>query len=611
MPASRRDGGGAHAARSLSLWLALGAAACQPAPPLPPVPQPPAPASSSPAPASPAAAAARTLEIGIKPVLDGGEVGRLENGLSFSEPPGEHGAKRPLELTMAEREEGEGGWPAAIDGVSAHDAEGALALRAESTTVDDDPEIAWRSDRPPVGAVTLSYRVKVSRADASASSGTRAHAGGFEGTGGTFVLLPQIAGAYHVRVVWDLSGLGGGAHALSSFGAGIRTETLATMDRIRGAVFTAGPIGRLSIDHAGARFEGAWLGEPGFDPLEALPWAARVRTQQRVFFRDADPEPFAFFLRVVPKLGPTWVGSGKTASFVLLVGEGFRFTRKARFAIAHELVHHWIGSGDGVRFDGPEGSAYWFTEGFTVHYTRTLLLRDGLCTPEEFADDLRERTERHVTSPERSAPNAEIVKRFWKSHDVEKLPYDRGMLYAADVDAAVRARSGGKRSLDDLVLGLVEKARAGALEGGGTARLPAATWRELVGAELGPEAQARFDAAIVRGEPITPPSNAYGPCFKAEKRRVPRFELGFDVKSFDANKIVGLVRGSAADRAGVREGDVLTKFRSAFGIAEPVELTVKRGDAEKKVSFLPRGAGVEGTIWVRDPKVPASACARW
>jgi len=43
----------------------------------------------------------------------------------------------------------------------------------------------------------------------------------------------------------------------------------------------------------------------------------------------------------------------------------------------------------------------------------------------------------------------------------------------------------------------------------------------------------------------------------------------------------------------------------------PVELVVRRGGAEKKVSFLPRGKAVEATLWVRDPGVPAARCVRW
>src|SRR6185437_11435513 len=276
MPTSRRT-------RLVSLCLAVGAAACGTPPPAAPPPSPPPPPPAA-APSPPTAAPAHALEIRIRPALQGGEVERLEIGLRFSEPPGESGA--PLVLTMSDTEEDEGGWPAAIEGVSASDAEGALAITSRAVDAKDDPHVEWRSERPPRGPIAVSYRVKVSPGVAPAVGGTRAHAGGFEGTGATFLLLPETRGAYHARFAWDLSGLAAGARALTSFGAGAEVEALATPDRIRDAVFTAGPIGRLTIDAGGSRFEGAWLGKPAFDPVEALPWAARVRAFQRAFFHD-------------------------------------------------------------------------------------------------------------------------------------------------------------------------------------------------------------------------------------------------------------------------------------------------------------------------------------
>ena len=265
--------------------------------------------------------------------------------------------------------------------------------------------------------------------------------------------------------------------------------------------------------------------------------------------------------------------------------------------MAHEICHTWIGvAGSGVRFDGPEGSFYWFTEGFTVHYTRALLLRDGLATPAEFLDDLRDQTERFAVNPDKALPNEAIVKGFFTSDTINKLPYDRGMLYAAELDAAIRAKSGGKRSLDDLIFGLLESARSLAKtsatsdaptpkDSATASTLPASLFRERVGALLGPEGQARYDAVIVRGEAPAPPSDAYGPCFKAVKKAIPRFELGFDVASYKDDKLTGLVRGSAADRAGLREGDHVKGSGVMVGVTStPVSMVVDRGGKKKRRS---------------------------
>ena len=546
----------------------------------------------------------------------------LDVTIRLSEPPGEFGDASPLKLVLEETEQGEGGWPEAIEEVYARDGEGALALKTKSVVIDGDACTEWRSERHPSGAIVITYKVRISRGETSKYQGVHAHAGGFEGIGTTFLLLPDVNDLYHAQVKWSLAGAGDGATAMSSFGAD-DAETTGPLDRLRGAFYMAGPIGRLVLDDGPAHFRGAWLGRPAFDPAEAAVWAAKAREAQRAFFHDTDPAPFTFFLRPVPRLGPGWVGNGGPSSFLLLAGDTLAWSRVTRFIVAHEIGHTWIGvAGSGVRFDGPEGSGYWFTEGFNVHYTRELLLRAGLATPAEFLDDLRERTERFIVNPDKALPNEAIVKGFFKSDTVNKLPYDRGMLYAAEVDAAVRAKSGGKRSLDDVVLGLLERARVlgkqAAAAGDATvkdapaaATLPAGAFREVVGAELGPEGLARYDAVIVRGEAPAPPSGAYGPCFKAAKKAVPRFELGFDVASYKDGKLHGLVRGSAADRAGVREGDRVKGGGALIGItSKEVTVIVERDGKEKTIAFLPHGATVDGSIWVRDTKVPDAACAR-
>jgi hypothetical protein len=431
----------------------------------------------------------RLLDLRIAPIGVEHDLAQLDVSLRLSEPPGELGD--PLLLALAQKEGGEGGFPDTIGEMYARDADGALTLRALPAK-EGDPTMVWRSERRPAGAIRVDYRVRLSRSEAGKYHGTRAHAGGFEGTGATFLVLPETAEPYRIRVGWDLAAAGEGAATASSLGAG---EIRGPMARLREAAFMAGPIGRVSVDEGGAHFEGAWLGRAAFDPLEAVPWLAAVRAAARAFFHDADTARFTLLVRAVPGLGLTWAATMPHGGLRVLAGDDLSWTRATRFGLAKAMVRRWIGGDAGVRFEGPEAGWRWFTEGFAAHFARAVLLRAGRCTLDEIAEDLRDR-------------------------EGARSDEDRGMLYAADVDAAVRAKSGGRRSLDDLLLALLERARAGAKAGEATTPpLPAGGWREIVGAELGPEAQARYDAAIVRGEAFAPPPDAFGPCFKREKRK--------------------------------------------------------------------------------------------
>jgi hypothetical protein len=433
----------------------------------------------------------RVLEIRIAPVTGGHELDHLDVALRFSEPPGEFGEPAPLVLWLPDADGGDGGWPSAIEEMYARDAEGALTLRshpARRGPAASVPVMEWRSDRRPVGPIHIGYRVHLAPSAPGQYQGTRTHAAGFEGTGATFLVLPDAADAYHVRLTWDLASAGEGARAISSLDA----ETSAPLERLRDATFMAGPLGRISIDDGRSRFEGAWLGHAGFDPLVALPWVARAWEAGRATFHDPASGAFTTLLRTVPGEGRVWTTTPQLGGLRVLAGEQVPFDRAARASLARGLVRRWIGGDAGIHFEGPEATSRWFTEGVAAHVARELLLRARLATPDEVLVELN-------------------------------APPPPGMLYAADVDAAVRAASGGKRSLDDLVLTLLAKARAGARPGeGSTPPLPAAAWRELVGDVLGPQGPARFDAAIGRGEPLDLPPDAFGPCFKLAKKVLPR-----------------------------------------------------------------------------------------
>ncbi len=562
--------------------------------------------------------ASRIFDLRINPVRDAsGEVTTLELALRLSEPPGEFGDPSPLVLSLAQEDEGEGGWPDTIEEVYARDGEGALGLKqvAVPATGDVIAHTEWRSDRHPDGAINISYRVRVSRGEGQKYRGARAHAGGFQGTGRSFLLLPDTDDAYTVRISWELANLGDDPAGLCSFGED-DVEVSVPLDRLDRAVFMAGSLGKLSVDEGSHHLRAAWLGRPGFDPVEALSWAARARAAERRLLRDEDVEPFGIFLRAVPRLGPSFTATARPDGLLILAGDELGFTRTTRFGLARALVRRWIGV-DGIHFAGAADGAAWFGDGVALHVAREALLRGGLATPAEALDDLQEHVARFTLSPVGGLPNDEIGKRYASSEPVRQLAEDRGLLYAAEVDAAIQAKSGGKRALDDLLAALLARAIPIVADKGSDDRpsppaqaLPVTAFRELLGEELGQEAQARFDAVIGRGEKFLPPSSAFGPCFKTAKKSIARFELGFDEGSLQSRVVRGLKATSAAGRAGLREGDVIKQQVVPGSAEKSVELLVVRDGVEKTIRYLPAGESVNGTSWVRVAGVPDSACAR-
>lgn len=443
--------------------------------------------------APPMAPEPRSIDLKLKPVLDGREIGHVEVSLRFSEPPGEFAEPRPLVLAIATDRDGEGSSPDAFEDVSARDAEGALSIHAKQGGT-------WQSDRRPSGAVTVAYRVRIPRAEAAAQGGARAIAGGFLGTGAALLMLPETADAYALRVAWELDRAGEGAQGAASIDGGTR----ATVERLRGALFMAGTLGRATIEVAGSRVEGAWLGKGGADPIEVIAFGARVHERERAFFRDADATAYSVMVRAAPGLKAGASAHARSHGVLVLAGDEPGLGGAAKVALAREVARHWIGGDAGLRFEG-EAPARALEAGLAAQIGREVALGAGLVTAADVEAELRGVVERSATRGAR------------------EVGEERGALYAADVDAAIREKSGGKRSLDDVVHALLDRAR-----GAGGAALPLAAWREIVRAELGPEAEVRFEAALVRGEAFTPRGDAFGPCFKPAKKRVPRPEAGHD-----------------------------------------------------------------------------------
>ena len=97
------------------------------------------------------------------------------------------------------------------------------------------------------------------------------------------------------------------------------------------------------------------------------------------------------------------------------------------------------------------------------------------------------------------------------------------------------------------------------------------------------------------------------------RQRIRQFQLGFARASLNDDRIVrGVVAGSAAAQAGVRDGDAIVEVsdvaKARADDAQTLTLTLRRGESRTTVTYLPRGAAVEGYRWARDPKVPDAAC---
>ena len=132
-------------------------------------------------------------------------------------------------------------------------------------------------------------------------------------------------------------------------------------------------------------------------------------------------------------------------------------------------------------------------------------------------------------------------------------------------------------------------------------------WVQIVVRELGPAARVDFES-MVAGHEIVPPSGSLAPCLAFRREIVRPFELGFD--DFVPGKVTRLVAGSAAAGAGLQEGDDIVAMTDLPLVqrdeSREMAMTIRRGGEPRPVTYLPRGAPVEGGRWVRTHHPPSS-----
>jgi hypothetical protein len=481
----------------------------------------------------------------------------------------------------------------AVADLEAKDDLGRLALSSHDDPDGVAPYRHWTAARAVHGRLTLTYRIGIDDAPNARGAAPpyelRTEDGAFSGLLGTFVILPDSDVSRTLDLRWDLSSLPKGALGVSTLGVGDRSTARASRPaELENNYLMGGALGREPMSPAADGFFAVWQGSPPFDARSLMQWTHRLYSFDVKFFEHS-ADNYSIFLRYNPinagggiQVGPSFVGTFDNK------------TDKSQFEItlAHEMVHTFV---EGLQADD-DFEVLWYSEGLAVYYERVLPFRAGLIDRFAFLKDVNDTAARYYTDILNTTPNSGIAARFWADTRVRVLPYDRGALYFALVDEEVRKASGGARSLDDLVLEMLRRRRAGL-------SFTVADWRELVTKALGPPGAEQLDAMLA-GKVLSLPSDSFGPCFERTKAPLRRYELGFtpDVLIEPKRVVRGLVAGSAAEQAGLRNGDHIVRPTPQDMIQSDqhalMHLTIQRDGQTRDISYLPRGETGMADQWM-------------
>lgn len=162
----------------------------------------------------------------------------------------------------------------------------------------------------------------------------------------------------------------------------------------------------------------------------------------------------------------TYMGANETRLIDAEEKDGLLGGGGSMLVVPHEYVHVWCGKlrapRDMVRDDfhtPARTDMLWVYEGLTSYYDEVLAVRSGLCTFEEFKQNMLDSIEtferregrlwRSVEDTARHAQHLRDRGKFWLEMRRAQDYYGEGALFWLEADAIIRRGTGGVKSLDD------------------------------------------------------------------------------------------------------------------------------------------------------------------
>lgn len=463
-------------------------------------------------------AAPRTLEIRLAPIRnESANVVAVGVTMRFSVPPVDFGSADPILLHLDPHVAGAATGDR-IEDLEARDSEGSLGLRRLTEADSGKPVRAeWKAERRARGPVTVSYRVLLLAEDAARDE-VITTAGGVLGIGRALFLMPATTEAHTIRAVWDLQTLDPGADGTSSFGMG-ETEVEGPPSILENAIWMAGLLEELTIrspatnGNEGGQFRMISLGKGALDVTEVGSWTNRAWLAVRNVATKTNQ--FELFVRPIDKRGLRFDLAVFEHSAIAATENEVKFAWPEKLRLTESLVRAARGSN--------VMNQRWFDNGFGTYLALDALRKRGLAAPADIGTELAKRSERYFASPWLRTPLGGVMDQ--KDELAGQHIEDRGLLFAAELDAKIRARSAGKKSLVDFMR-LLEPAVPLAAETTDNPKatgISAAAFAQALEKELGAEAVNRYRTLVETAAAIADlPDDAFGPCFKKAKKKIQR-----------------------------------------------------------------------------------------
>lgn len=326
-----------------------------------------------------------------------------------------------------------------------------------------------------------------------------------------------------------------------------------------------------------------------FHPDQLADVVAKIVETERDFFDDHSDPWFLVTLSPIRVDSPQAFSLGGTAltnAFALFCSNNLNVlpedprSQEAYSLLAHEYFHNW--NGIKIPTAGDDPGTYWFSEGFTNYYTRRMLIRAGYMNDENYAQALSRALRNYDSNPMKGERNERIQEGFWSDRQVQELPYQRGDMLAVVLDQHIRTKTNGEKSLDDFMRELFRTPLD-------PNKVDSEVLFERLKSWVEPEMLRHVEMVVRDGAAVELPSHLVEPNLKMVSGEMREFDPNIDIeKTRKEKKLAGIVEGSEAYKAGLRNGQQLLKFNvdSGDGSKAPIaDVEVMIDGKKEKIQF--------------------------
>lgn len=421
--------------------------------------------------------------------------------------------------------------------------------------------------------------------------------GGIVGSGAYFLPRFQADQQFSISVAWDLETCPEATRAVCSFGEGPQlVQAMGDGNTLLNCAFAVGPL-RSSPDappdpDAQQGFGGTyWVGELAENLDAVTNYTSNIFPAMSAHFQD-EQGCYRAFLRRVPKgFRETVLQSSSIIDYDQDIVNDHDWDLVRLFNRA--MVSNWLQLSD--ENDGRENQ--WFAQGLSSLFTVYLPFRFKQRGPDYFRSTVNAFLSAYYTNPLVSRPWSELESsessQEWYARPAKA---SRSFVYMLKMDAYLRraAKDRGEdveRPLEELVRKLSTRRRNGE-------KVQRADWIASIADWLGLEdAERHFQEMLEDGgklNQLDDMTSSFGNTYGPQPVEQERLDFGFDKRSLKEGVISGVVDGSRAAEAGLRNGDqVLWCSRPEaceLDYEANLKLTLQRDGEKFDIAYRPRSA---------------------